>query len=98
MTACAVYLLTAKRNREPLDSVARFHLKNGARLERINWMGDASPQGMKQSAGLMANYVYEPDDLQKNHETYARSGAVVAARRIERLAKQALKAIPSERR
>jgi len=91
LAACALYLLGAKRNHEPLDSVARFHLKNGARLEQINWMGDTSPRGMKQSGGLMANYVYELDDLQKNHEVYLRSGQVVAARRVERLAKQALR-------
>jgi malonyl-CoA decarboxylase len=91
LSMCAVYLLAAKRDHEPLDSVARFHLKNGARLERINWMGDSSPRGMEQSAGLMANYVYEPEHLQKNHEIYIRSGEVVSARRIERLARQALK-------
>jgi malonyl-CoA decarboxylase len=91
ISMCAAYLLTAKRDLEPLDSVARFHLKNGARLERINWMGDSSARGMEQSAGLMANYVYELDDLQKNHELYTRSGEIASARRIERLARQALK-------
>jgi malonyl-CoA decarboxylase len=48
LSVCAWYLLNAKRNLEPLDSVARFHLKNGARLERINWMGDSSGRGIKQ--------------------------------------------------
>lgn len=91
LSQCAVYLLTAKRNREPLDSVARFHLKNGARLERINWMADSSARGMKESAGLMANYVYELADLQRNHEMYARSGEVACARRVERLARNAAK-------
>lgn len=89
MSMCASYLLTAKRDHQPLDSVARFHLKNGARLERINWMGDSSARGIEQSAGLMANYVYELADLQKNHELYTRSGEIASARRIERLAKQA---------
>lgn len=91
LSLCAVYLLTAKRDREPLDSVARFHLKNGARLDRINWMGDPSARGMKQAAGLMANYVYELEDLQRNHEMYMRSGEVSTVRRVERLARQALK-------
>ncbi len=91
LSMCAMYLLSAKRGQEPLDSVARFHLKNGARLERINWMGDSSARGMEQSAGLMANYVYELGDLQKNHELYTRSGEIATARRIERLARQALK-------
>lgn len=91
LSLCAAYLLTAKRDHEPLDSVARFHLKNGARLERINWMGDSSARGMKQSAGLMANYVYELEDLQRNHELYTRSGEVSSSRRVERLARQAVK-------
>jgi malonyl-CoA decarboxylase len=91
LSLCASYLLYAKRGSEPLDSVARFHLKNGASLERINWMGDSSTRGIKQSAGLMANYVYELGDLQRNYELYMRSGEVSCARRVERLAKQALK-------
>ena len=91
LSMCAAYLLGAKRDHEPLDSVARFHLKNGARLERINWMGDSSARGMEQSGGLMANYVYEPEDLQKNHELYTKAGEIVSARRIERLARQAVK-------
>ena len=56
---CAQYLVNEKRGNEPLDSVARFHLKNGARLDRINWLADTSATGIKQSAGLMANYVYD---------------------------------------
>src|ERR1700689_2483044 len=47
----AYYLLDAKQNQEPLDPVARFHLKNGARLERINWLGDTSASGLPRSAG-----------------------------------------------
>ena len=91
LSLCASYLLHARRDREPLDSVARFHLKNGACLERINWMGDPSDRGIKQSAGLMANYVYQLEDLQRNHELYARSGQVPCSRRVARLARQALK-------
>jgi len=52
MALCAHYLVHEKRGQEPLDSVARFHLKNGARLDRINWLADTSPGGMKQSAGV----------------------------------------------
>jgi malonyl-CoA decarboxylase len=86
---CARYLVHAKRGREPLDSVARFHLKNGARLDRINWLADTSPAGVRQSAGLMANYVYDVADLERNHELYARSGQVVCSRRVQILAKRA---------
>jgi len=57
---CAYYLLYAKQDDEPLDPVARFHLGNGARLERLNWLGDISAAGMRRSAGLMVNYVYPP--------------------------------------
>jgi malonyl-CoA decarboxylase len=86
---CAQYFLTAKRGKEPWDPVARFHLKNGARLDRINWLADTSASGMKQSAGLMANYVYALDDLERNHEAYMRSGQVVCSRRVQLQAKQA---------
>jgi malonyl-CoA decarboxylase len=86
---CAHYLVREKRGREPLDSVARFHLKNGARLDRINWLADTSATGLRQSGGLMANYVYDVADLERNHELYARSGQVVCSRRVQTLAKQA---------
>ena len=86
---CAHYLLHEKRGMEPLDSVARFHLKNGARLDRINWLADTSATGIKQSAGMMANYVYNIADLERNHELYAQSGQVVCSRRVQAMAKQA---------
>jgi malonyl-CoA decarboxylase len=88
LSLCAWYLLNAKRDSEPLDPVARFHLRNGARVERINWMADTSATGIRQSAGLMANYVYEVDNLQRNHDTYMSGGAVAAGGRVERLARQ----------
>jgi len=85
---CARYLLHAKNGREPLDPVARFHLRNGARLERINWLGDISAVGMQRSAGIMVNYFYRLADLEKNHEAYTRDYDVVAASEIESLAKR----------
>jgi len=85
---CARYLLQAKQRREPLDPVARFHLRNGARLERINWLGDTSAAGMQRSAGLMVNYFYRLSDLERNHETYTRDYHIVAASEIESLAKR----------
>jgi malonyl-CoA decarboxylase len=87
---CAHYLVNEKRGQEALDPVARFHLKNGARLDRINWLADTSATGGKQSAGLMANYVYDIAHLERNHELYARSGQVVCSWRVQALAKQAL--------
>ena len=68
--------------------MARFHLRNGARLERINWLGDTSTMGMQRSAGIMVNYFYRFTDLEKNHETYTRDYHVVAASEIESLAKR----------
>jgi len=92
---CAYYLLHARQDdgkgaagAEPADPVARFHLANGAALERLNWMGDASEQGMARSAGLMVNYVYSLADVEKNHERYFRQHAVVASPAIERLARE----------
>jgi malonyl-CoA decarboxylase len=86
---CAYYLLNAKHGKEPLDSVARFHLRNGARLERINWLGDTSAVGMQRSAGLMVNYVYRLAEVERNHEAYMKEYKVIASRQIEMLSKQA---------
>lgn len=86
---CAHYLLNEKRGKDPLDPVARFHLKNGARLDRINWLADTSASGIRQSAGIMANYVYDLDDLERNHESYARRCLVASSRRVQILARQA---------
>ncbi|MEQ9608707.1 MAG: malonyl-CoA decarboxylase, partial [Kiloniellaceae bacterium] len=56
MALAARYLVSKRSDGQPLDAVARFHLRNGARLERLNWLGDASANGMAQSCGLMVNY------------------------------------------
>jgi malonyl-CoA decarboxylase len=89
MQLCAYYLLNAKREVEPLDSVARFHLGNGAALERLNWMGDSSEQGMARSAGMMVNYVYWLAEVEKNHERYFREHFIAASPVIEKLAREA---------
>ena len=83
---CASYLLLAKRGLEPADPVARFHLANGARLERLNWMGDVSAAGIDRSAGLTANYVYALSDIERNHAAYVSERTVIASRRVEKLA------------
>jgi malonyl-CoA decarboxylase len=83
---CAYYLLHAKHGKEPLDPVARFHLANGARVERLNWMGDGSPTGLKRSLGLMVNYVYRLDEVESNHEAYAKQYRVAASRPLQQLA------------
>lgn len=70
-----------------VDSVARFHLGNGARLERINFMGDLSKKGLRESAGVMVNYLYDLDDIERNHEAFANQGEVVASGAVKRLLK-----------
>ena len=85
---CAYYLLYAKQGRDPLDPVSRFHLGNGASLERLNWMGDRSAHGIERSAGMMVNYLYRLDHVERNHERFANEHLVVAARRIHRLARE----------
>ena len=84
------YLLQAKKGTKPLDPVARFHLANGARLERLNWGADISASGVTNSFGLMVNYVYGLSELERNHETYAQQARVVASRDIEKLSAQAV--------
>jgi malonyl-CoA decarboxylase len=81
----ARYLVQEKGDSGPLDPVARFHLGNGARLERINWLADTSPRGVKQSAGLMVNYLYKLADIEENHEAYAREGRIVMSDGVKRL-------------
>jgi len=84
---CAYYLMHAKRGEAPLDPVARFHLANGARLERLNWMGDTSPAGLTRSLGFTVNYVYRLADVERNHEAYAKAHVITASRTFQRLAR-----------
>ena len=84
----AHYFLKARTAKGRLiDSVARFHLGNGARLERIDWLGDLSPKGLRESAGIMVNYLYRLEDIEKNHEAYANDGEVVASSAVKKLLK-----------
>jgi malonyl-CoA decarboxylase len=83
--AIAHYFLRAKNGSgRPADPVARFHLGNGARLDRINWMGDASPKGLTQCAGFMVNYRYDLGEVEANHDAYANRGEVVASHAVLR--------------
>jgi malonyl-CoA decarboxylase len=68
------------------DPVARFHLGNGARLERINPRGDVSAAGLRQSLGLMVNYLYDLDTIEANHEAFANRGTVAASAPVRKLA------------
>src|SRR5262249_61247733 len=77
------------RDRAPsaraLDPVAHSHLSNGARVERLNWLGDTSPKGLQQSAGLMVNYLYRLGEIEANHEAYRGEGQVAASAAIRNL-------------
>jgi malonyl-CoA decarboxylase len=94
--AAATYFLTARtRSRAPVDPVARFHLGNGARLERINWLADPSPKGLAQSYGIMVNYLYDLDDIEKNHEAYAGNRTIVASSSVKKLARPTRDLVPA---
>ncbi len=83
----ARYLLNERRGDRAHDRVAHFHLTNGARVERINWLGDTSNSGLRQAAGMMVNYRYKLDEIEKNHESYSGSGHVTAAPAVEKMLK-----------
>lgn len=86
---CATYLLSAKgADGRCLDPVAHFHLSNGARVERLNWLADQSTRGLRQSAGVMVNYVYSLPDIETNHEAYAERGDVAASSVVLRLVRE----------
>ena len=82
---CAHYLVREKRSGRPRDPVARFHLGNGARLERINWLGDVSAKGLEESFGLLVNYKYDTGQIERNHELYTNTGEVVISSAVKGL-------------
>jgi malonyl-CoA decarboxylase len=83
---CARYLLSTDAGNKPRDPVARFHLSNGSMVFRLNWLGDRSRNGLKQSAGMMVNYLYRLDDIDQNHERFVRDGTIAASGEVKRLA------------
>ncbi len=90
MKLVARYLTTQRGGRETLrralDPVTHFHLTNGARVERINWMGDPSDNGLSQSYGLMVNYLYRLSDIEDNHEAYRLNGEIRTSNPVRNLA------------
>jgi malonyl-CoA decarboxylase len=91
MSLCAMYLTREATPRPSADPVARFHLGNGARLERINWLGNTAPRGIQESFGIMVNYLYDLDAIEANHEAFAHDGTVVRSPDVDAL----MAAIPS---
>ena len=90
--AAQYFLLARSSDERPVDPVARFHLGNGARLERLNWLGDTSEKGLRAAHGLMVNYRYDVGEIEKNHEAYAQDGTVVASRAVRAHLRQPKKA------
>ena len=82
---CAKYLTRPNKGVGGIDPVARFHLGNGARLERINWLGNTAPRGIKESFGVMVNYLYDPEAIEANHEAFVHSGAVARSAQVDAL-------------
>lgn len=81
----AQYFLQEKTNQyEPIDPVARFHLKNGAILERINILGNPSDIGMEQALGTMVNYVYDLSRVEENHEEYVKNNQIICSSQVKK--------------
>ena len=98
MRLCAHYLTAARasdrRSERPgaaparaMDPVAHFHLSNGARMERLNWLADTSLKGLRQSCGMMINYRYKLGEIDANHEAYTGEGKVNASSSVRSLGK-----------
>ncbi|KAG8634328.1 malonyl-CoA decarboxylase, mitochondrial isoform X2 [Manihot esculenta] len=84
MRLCARYLLEEKKRGKALDSVANFHLQNGAMIERINWMADRSEKGLRQSGGIMVNYIYRVERIDECAHSYFSTGHIHASNDIRR--------------
>jgi malonyl-CoA decarboxylase len=85
MRLCATYLTRRPSPRNRIDPVARFHLGNGARLERINWLGNTAPRAIEESFGIMVNYLYDHKSIEDNHEAFVRDGTIVRSPDVDAL-------------
>ncbi len=92
MRNCARYLLHAKRAdrgsrvRLAADPTAHFHIGNGARLERLNWLANTAPYDIAAAAGMLANYRYPLDEIEANRAAYREAGSIAASQALEALA------------
>src|ERR1700704_1026409 len=85
MRLCALYLTRQPSPGSRVDPVARFHLGNGARLERINWLGNAARRAIHESFGIMVNYLYDHGSIEDNHEAFVRGGTIVRSPDVDTL-------------
>ncbi|KAL2630264.1 hypothetical protein R1flu_014950 [Riccia fluitans] len=83
MRLCARYLIVEKKRGRALDPVTNFHVRNGASVERLNWLGDTSPKGLESSAGMMVNYIYRLENIDKNNQSYLNKGIIVTSPSID---------------
>ena len=81
----AHYLVREQRRGRAADRVANFHLSNGARVERLNWLANPAPAGLRESAGLMVNYRYDFDHIEEQHLNYTQRGKIAASAAVSRL-------------
>ncbi|MFC7539451.1 malonyl-CoA decarboxylase domain-containing protein [Siccirubricoccus deserti] len=79
----AAYLTRPNAGMGGIDPVARFHLGNGAQLERVNWLGNRAARGLQESYGIMVNYLYDREAIEANHEAFIRSGQVARSPAVE---------------
>ena len=85
------YFFTSSRyDGLPNDPVSRFHLGNGAILDRINFLGDKSQKALSQAAGLMVNYKYDLENIEKNHEEYFKNKEIITSANIKAYKKRIL--------
>lgn len=86
---CAEYLSGLEPGKlRARDGVAHFHLSNGATLQQMNWMADISPKGIRQSCGMMVNYLYDPLTIDANSEEYVQTGSIAISAEIRELRKE----------
>jgi malonyl-CoA decarboxylase len=85
MRLCATYLTRRPSPGGRIDPVARFHLGNGARLERINWLANTAPRAIRESFGIMVNYLYDHDSIEANHEAFVHDSAIARSADVDAL-------------
>jgi malonyl-CoA decarboxylase len=85
MRLCATYLTRRPSPGNRIDPVARFHLGNGARLERIDWLGNTELRAIQESFGIMVNYLYDHDSIEDNHEAFVRHGTIMRSPDVDAL-------------
>lgn len=79
----ARYITATRPDGRAVDPVAHFHLSNGARIERLNWMANPSPTGWDRGLGMMVNYRYNLRTIEDNHERYVGSGELTVGDEVQ---------------